>query len=286
MLRIGAKILVVLYQTLAPAFSMAKPTLTKRIEFSASHRYGNPEWDAARNREAFGPCSQEHGHNYLLEVTLGGRVDPITGMIMNLYDLKRIVTDVLEEFDHRHLNLDTPYFARLLPTTENLALVLWRKFRARPETRDIESIRLCEGENLWAELHTPKDNPGSRDNGEPAEARVTRRYTLVVNRRLTSSHRETWPLSLAVTVRGPIDPMTGRVMDIATLDERVTTHVLQRFPETNLPLHSPCDSPMATLAIVAKILWPQLVEATSEHLAQLQLTDQQKLTLEYSHVLQ
>ena len=286
MLQIEAKILVVFYRTLAPAFSMARPTLTKRIEFSASHRYGKTEWDAARNREAFGPCSQEHGHNYLLEVTLGGRVDPITGMIMNLYDLKRVVTDVLEEFDHRHLNLDTPYFARLLPTTENLALVLWRKFRAHPETGDIESIRLCEGENLWAELHTPKGNPGAQDNGEPAEVLVTRRYDLVVNRRRATSHLETWPLSLDVTVRGPIDPMTGRVMDIATLDERVTTHVLQRFPETTLSPHSPCDSPLATLASVAKILWPQLVEVASEHLAQLQLTDQQKLTLEYSHVLQ
>ena len=134
---------------------MARSTLTKRIEFSASHRYFNAEWDEERNRRVFGPCYQEHGHNYLLEVTLGGRVDPVTGMIINLYDLKQIVTDVLEEFDHKHLNFDMPYFERLVPTAENLALVLWRKFRERPETRDIASIRLCEGENLWAELHPP-----------------------------------------------------------------------------------------------------------------------------------
>ncbi len=136
---------------------MARSTLTKRIEFSASHRYFKAEWDEARNKEVFGPCSQEHGHNYLLEVTLGGRVDPVTGMIINLYDLKEIVTDVLEEFDHKHLNFDMPYFERLVPTAENLALVLWRKFRERPETRDIESIRLCEGENLWAELYPPNE---------------------------------------------------------------------------------------------------------------------------------
>ena len=265
---------------------MARSTLTKHIEFSTSHRCGNPEWDAARNREVFGPCAQEHGHNYLLEVTLGGPVDHVTGMIMNLYDLKRVVTDVLEEFDHKHLNLDTPYFAGLPPTTENFALVLWRKFRARPETRDIESIRLGEGDNLWAELHTPKGAPGSQDNGEPAEAFVTRQYALVAHRQLNSSQLETWPLALAVTVRGPIDPMTGRVMDIATLDERVTNHVLQRFPGTNLSPDSPCASPPATLASVAKILWPPLVEVAGERLAQLKLTDPQTLTLEYSHGLQ
>ncbi len=262
---------------------MTRSTLTKRLEFSASHRYIKTGWDAARNREVFGPCSQEHGHNYLLEVTLGGRVDPITGMIMNLYDLKRVVTDVLEEFDHRHLNLDTPYFAQILPTTENLALVLWRKFRARPETRDIQAIRLCEGEDLWAELHTPQGTQASEDNAEPAEALVTRRYALVMNRRVSSSHLETWPLSLDVTVRGPIDSTTGRVMDIATLDERVTTRVLQHFSGTNISQQA---SQPVTLSTVAKILWPRLVEVAGERLAQLKLKDQQTLTLEYSNVLQ
>ncbi len=264
---------------------MARSTLTKRIEFSASHRYIKTEWDVARNQEVFGPCSQEHGHNYLLEVTLGGRVDPVTGMIMNLYDLKRVVTDVLEEFDHKHLNLDTPYFARILPTTENLALVLWRKFRAHPETGDIESIRLCEGEDLWAELHTPKGNSGSQDNVEPDKALLTRRYDLVVHRRAPASHLETWPLSLDVTVRGSIDPMTGRVMDIATLDERVTNQVLQRFPGTTPSQHPSCDSQPMTLSTVAKILWPQLVKVAGERLAQLKLQDQHGLTLEYSNVL-
>ncbi len=265
---------------------MARSTLTKRLEFSASHRYGNPAWDAKRNREVFGPCSEEHGHNYLLEVTLGGRVDPTTGMIMNLYDLKRVVTEVLEEFDHRHLNLDTPYFAHHPPTPENFALVLWRKFRARPETRDIESIRLCEGDNLWAELHTPAGGTESGNNGEPAEALVTRRYALVAHRRLDSSHLAAWPLALAVTVRGAIDPMTGRVMDIATLDERVAHHVLQHVPDANPSPDAQCASPPEILAAVAKTLWPRLVEAAGDRLAHLKLTDQQTLTLEYSHGFQ
>ncbi|MCA9481633.1 MAG: 6-carboxytetrahydropterin synthase, partial [Nitrospira sp.] len=73
---------------------MAKATLTKRLEFCASHRYHNAAWDDAKNREVFGPCNNinTHGHNYLLEVTLEGEIDPVTGMIINLYDLKIILS--------------------------------------------------------------------------------------------------------------------------------------------------------------------------------------------------
>ena len=260
---------------------MARSTLTKRIEFSASHRYFKAEWDEERNRRVFGPCFQEHGHNYLLEVTLGGQVDPVTGMIINLYDLKHIVTDVLTEFDHKHLNFDTPYFERLVPTTENLALVLWRKFRERPETRDIASIRLCEGENLWVEFSRP-NNPASRDDTEPTEARLTRRYALTVQRDADTSRVETWPLSLDVTVRGQIDPVTGRVTNIAALDEQVQGQILNNLADTNLSrLREFADQPV-TLPTLAKVLWSMLRNVVDARLAQLRLTDHRDLTLDYS----
>ena len=260
---------------------MARSTLTKRIEFSASHRYFKAEWDEERNRRVFGPCFQEHGHNYLLEVTLGGRVDPVTGMIINLYDLKHIVTDVLAEFDHKHLNFDMPYFESVVPTAENLALVLWRKFRERPETRDIESIRLCEGEDLWAELHPPND-PASQDNAEPTEALLTRRYGLTVRRNAGASHVETWPLSLDVTVRGPIDPVTGRVTDIMALDERVRKRVLDHLTDTNVSQLQELAGRPVTLPTLAKVLWPRLTGVADARLERVRLTDHQGLTLDYS----
>ena len=260
---------------------MTRSTLTKRIEFSASHRYFNAEWDEERNRRVFGPCFQEHGHNYLLEVTLGGQVDPVTGMIINLYDLKHIVTDVLEEFDHKHLNFDMPYFERLVPTTENLALVLWRKFRERPETRDIAAIRLCEGENLWVELSQP-NNPASQNNAEPTEARLTRRYTLTVRRDGDTSHVETWPLLLDVMIRGPIDPVTGRVTNIAALDEQIQGQILNNLADTNLSrLQEFADQPV-TLPTLAKTLWSRLRDVADARLARLRLTDHHDLTLDYS----
>ena len=102
---------------------MASVLLNKRIEFCASHRYHKPEWDAAKNRATFGACNNDpgHGHNYMLEVTVAGEVDPQTGMVVNLFDLKRVLLQVLEEFDHKHLNLDLPYFEHQIPTSENIA---------------------------------------------------------------------------------------------------------------------------------------------------------------------
>ena len=266
---------------------MIQSTLTKRIEFSASHRYVNADWDETRNRETFGPCFQEHGHNYLLDVNLGGRVDPVTGMIINLYDLKHIATDVLEEFDHKHLNVDTPYFERLIPTTENLALVLWRKFREHPETQGVNVVRLSGGKNLWIEVHTPKGtSPASKENEEPSEALVTRQYALIVGRHFPASPSDTWHLSLDVTVRGPIDPVTGRVTDIAALDELVNNQVLQRFSGINLSQHPQFASQPVTLSTLAKELWPHLIAVSGGQLDKLKLHDQRGLTLEYSVVPQ
>lgn len=104
-----------------------KTLLTKRVDFAASHRYWNPKWNEEKNRAVFGKCTSEygHGHNYILEVTIKGEVDPETGMIINLYDLKPIMNEVLKDFDHKFLNEDNPHFKNLIPTTENIARVLW-----------------------------------------------------------------------------------------------------------------------------------------------------------------
>ena len=112
--------------------------LTKKMEFSASHRYWNPEWNEYKNREIFGKSAGPygHGHNYCLELTVEGEVDPETGMIINLDDLKTIMKDVLRDFDHKHLNEDNVHFKDLVPTSENIAKVLWDIFEERLEDND------------------------------------------------------------------------------------------------------------------------------------------------------
>ena len=133
-----------------------KTLLTKRVSFSASHRYWKEEWSEEKNREVFGKSASPHGHghNYVLETSVEGEVHEDTGMIINLYELKPIILDVLKEFDHKHLNEDTPYFRELLPTTENIAKVLWKlidkKLSSYPNC-SLYRIRLYETPELYVD---------------------------------------------------------------------------------------------------------------------------------------
>ena len=139
---------------------MPEVTISRRFDFSSSHRYYREEWSEEENTRVFGLCAlpNGHGHNYTLEVSVSGEPDPDTGMVMNLVDLRGAVESVLVRFDHKHLNLDTPYFSERIPTTENLATVLWDEvaaaLAARPGIPDgwrLARIRLHETEDLYVE---------------------------------------------------------------------------------------------------------------------------------------
>lgn len=111
--------------------------LTRRYRFSAGHRLHNDALDAEQNRRVYGKCNNPngHGHNYLLEVTVSGSINPATGMIFDLVALDGIVTArVLDKFDHKNLNLDMDNFCTLVPTTENLCLEIYRLLREPLET--------------------------------------------------------------------------------------------------------------------------------------------------------
>jgi 6-pyruvoyltetrahydropterin/6-carboxytetrahydropterin synthase len=102
-------------------------TITRLYRFSASHRLHSPLLSAAENSMLYGKCNNPfgHGHNYILEVTAAGSMDGRTGLLLPLSKLDRLVQEaVLEKFAHRNINLDVPQFERLVPTTENLAMVI------------------------------------------------------------------------------------------------------------------------------------------------------------------
>src|SRR5580692_782157 len=104
--------------------------LTRRAKFSASHYYWNDSWPAEKNERVFGRCANRngHGHNYTLEVTVGGEPDPVTGFVVDLKWLKDVMErEVLSVYDHRHLNLETPEFKNAIPTTENIAIAAWNR---------------------------------------------------------------------------------------------------------------------------------------------------------------
>lgn len=104
--------------------------ITRRETFNAAHRLFRPEWDDNKNLEVFGKCSnpQWHGHNYVLYVTVKGEVDPETGFVLNLKHLSKIIqTFVLEQLDHKNINLEVPFMAGRLASTENLAIAIWEQ---------------------------------------------------------------------------------------------------------------------------------------------------------------
>lgn len=131
--------------------------LTRRATFSASHYYWNEAWPAEKNHQVFGRCSNRngHGHNYTLEVTVAGEPDSITGFVVDLKWLKdSIEHEVLEAYDHRHLNLEVPEFASAVPTTENIAIAVWRRLEpaiSKVGTAKLTSVRVYETPEIFAE---------------------------------------------------------------------------------------------------------------------------------------
>ncbi len=134
--------------------------ITRKAEFSASHRLANPSWSDEKNAAVFGPESQTHGHNYVLEVTVAGQVDPVHGMIMDLKQLKDIMNEqVVEPWDHRHLNHEAEPFDRVIPTVENVAAEAWKRLAPAiaDDGRRLHSIRLYETPDLYVDYSGAED---------------------------------------------------------------------------------------------------------------------------------
>lgn len=124
-------------------------TISRRETFNAAHRLFREEWSDEKNMEVFGKCSHPnyHGHNYVLEVLVSGKIDPMTGFVMDLKDLKTVIQDkIIEQFDHRNLNLDCPEFEGIIPTTENIAIVIWKILREHLEQHLEIEVRVSETE--------------------------------------------------------------------------------------------------------------------------------------------
>jgi 6-pyruvoyltetrahydropterin/6-carboxytetrahydropterin synthase len=126
--------------------------LTRSIDFSTSLRYWRRDWSEERNRDRFGAQAQRHGHNYRLEVSVAGEPDPVTGMVIDLKELKELLQrEIMTRFDHRDLNDDTPYFEKSPPTPENFATVIFEILsESLPEL--LVGVRLRQDEDLWVDV--------------------------------------------------------------------------------------------------------------------------------------
>ena len=133
---------------------MAIVTVTRRLRVNAAHRVHNPALSDEENTALFGKCNHPnwHGHNYVLEVSVTGPIDPRSGYVMDLGHLKTVVeSTVIDQLDHRNLNVDVPFLAGANPTSENLVVACWREIAPLVAPAALTRLRLWETENNYVE---------------------------------------------------------------------------------------------------------------------------------------
>lgn len=133
-----------------------KVTISRKAHFNAAHRLFNRNWDDEKNLNVFGKCSNPnfHGHNYELIVSITGEINPETGFVMNLDELKKIIFDEVEEYlDHKNLNVEIQEFKNLNPTVENIAVVIWNRIRVKLDDKLKLKITLFETPRNFVEYN-------------------------------------------------------------------------------------------------------------------------------------
>jgi 6-pyruvoyltetrahydropterin/6-carboxytetrahydropterin synthase len=130
--------------------------ITRKVEFSASHVCRNPALSPVENEDLFGPAANPHGHghNYVLEVTVEGEPDAVTGMVLDLKRLKEILNrEVVEPYDHRFLNYEVPPFDRIIPTPEHIAMDIWKRLEPHLAglRHRLRAVRLYETADLYVD---------------------------------------------------------------------------------------------------------------------------------------
>lgn len=132
-----------------------KVSVCRKSHFNAAHRLYNPNWSFEKNQTVFGKCNNPnfHGHNYNLEVWVKGEINSETGYVIDLKILKKIIeTEVEDKFDHKNLNEDTEEFKNLIPTAENISVVIWKLIKAKLNPDFDLKIRLFETERNVVEF--------------------------------------------------------------------------------------------------------------------------------------
>jgi len=130
--------------------------LTRKEHFNAAHKLWNEKWNKDKNDEVFGICANENfqGHNYNLYVTVKGEPDADTGFIMNAKELSQIIEkEVCLKMDHKNLNVEVDFLEGIIPTTENLAIAIWKQIEPHIKQCTLHCVKLYETENIFAEYY-------------------------------------------------------------------------------------------------------------------------------------
>ena len=135
------------------ASSSTTVLVSRRESFNAAHQLRDPNLSDEENQRLFGKCANLHGHNYVLEVVVGGEIDRTTGYVLDLKWLSDVICRlIIRDVDHRNLNTDVPWLEGLIPTAENLAVAFWERVRPALPDGSLRSVRLWETDKNWAEV--------------------------------------------------------------------------------------------------------------------------------------
>lgn len=133
---------------------MPRVTVTRRLTFNAAHRLHNPDLSEHENRELFGRCNSPnwHGHNYRLDVSVTGEIDPRSGYVIDLKVLRELVESrLIDKMDHRNLNVDVDFMQGINPTAENIVVACWRVLEPAVRPGTLTRLRLWETDNNYVE---------------------------------------------------------------------------------------------------------------------------------------
>lgn len=127
--------------------------VTRREMFNAAHQLRDPGLSDNENRRLFGKCVNLHGHNYVIDVTVAGKIDEATGYVIDLKRLSEVICrQIIRDVDHRNLNTDVPWLEGLIPTAENLAVAFWERLGLELPDGSLRSVRVSETDKNWAEV--------------------------------------------------------------------------------------------------------------------------------------
>ncbi|MBT3179428.1 MAG: 6-carboxytetrahydropterin synthase [Candidatus Marinimicrobia bacterium] len=137
---------------------MSNPIITKKYHFCASHKYGNSEWSDEKNYEVFGKDYNTHGHNYILEVSVTGPVDPKSGWLIDLSNLNKIVdSKVVNVLDHSQIEKDVSWFHSRQPSSENILIWAWTEIAPNLERGKLQRLRLVETNSIYTDYYGPEE---------------------------------------------------------------------------------------------------------------------------------
>lgn len=208
--------------------------VTRRFYFSSAHRYYLRDLTEEENFKIFGVYSKLHGHNYVLDVTVEGEIDPKTGMVINTKELDELISPIVELVDHKNLNEDVPYFKENLPTTENIAIFFWNKIEPiLPKAVKLKKITLRESEDLWVEYEGEGDKVNFFRSYEFSSAhrlnseKLTPEENVRIYGKCNNIHGHGHSYKLTVGLKNKLNPR-GMVVDLEKLDDEVN-HVTEKI---------------------------------------------------------